>query len=162
MAKLIPLIREASIILLVSAILAAAGYVIRPVDMHTGRGAAITSDAGGEGDTIQVITLEDARNHFEQGTALFADARPQSAYRSGHIQGALNLDPDEFDSWSGDFFSEVQPDQIIITYCEGDRCTLSLELAERLIWMGYENVYYLENGWGKWIDHQLPIGQNLN
>jgi len=126
--------------------------------MHPSPGGSTTGGSG-EGDAIQVITLEDARRYFERGEALFADARPKAAYRSGHIQGAMSLDPNEFDLWSGDFFSTTPPDQIIITYCEGDRCTLSLELAEKLTWMGYEKVYYLKNGWGKWIDHQLPVGQ---
>jgi len=142
--------------------LAGAAHVIRPVDMRSGSGGSGTEAGGGESSAIQVITLEDARRHFERGTALFADARPQSAYRSGHIQGALNMDPNEFDIWSGDFFSMTPPEQVIITYCEGERCTLSLELADKLTWMGYEQVFYLKNGWGQWKEHQLPVGQSAD
>ena len=158
--EVFPLIREAIVILIVSVVLASASYVIRPVNMNPGSGG-LTSDAGdGEVEAIQVVTLEEARRHFEQGTALFADARGKDAFRAGRIQGAINLDPNEFDDWSGNFFSKIPPDQIIITYCEGDRCKLSLELAEKLTWMGYEKVYYLKNGWGKWKDLHLPMEQN--
>lgn len=158
--EVFPLIREAIIILIVSVVLASASYVIRPVNMNPGSGGSTTGAGDEESGAIQVVTLEDARRHFEQGTALFADARPQDAFRSGRIQGAINLDPNEFDDWSGNFFSKTPPDQIIITYCEGDRCTLSLELAEKLTWMGYEKVYYLKNGWGEWKDLHLPMEQS--
>jgi len=67
------------------------------------------------------------------------------------------LAPDEFDAWSGDFFSRIPPDQVIITYCEGDRCALSLQLAEKLTWMGYEKVFYIKNGWGVWKENHLPV-----
>jgi rhodanese-related sulfurtransferase len=158
--KLVTVIREAALVLIVAVALAGAGYMIWPTDRFAvpdGTGA----DGGvGESSPFSVISLEDARRHFEKGTALFADARPRSAYRSGHISGAVNLDPNEFDAWSGDFFSKTSPDQLIITYCEGERCTLSLELSEKLTWMGYEKVYFLKNGWGQWNEHQLPVEQN--
>jgi rhodanese-related sulfurtransferase len=110
-------------------------------------------------DGIFDIVLHDARAHFENGSALFADARSLAAYRSGHIRGAMHLDPNEFDRWSGGFFSQIPPDRVIITYCEGARCTLSMELAEKLTWMGYEQVYVFKDGWGLWQKNKLPMDQ---
>lgn len=157
---MIPIVREASIILLVAVFLAGAGYVVRPTEMRTAPGGSVT-DAGGEEDsTISSISLEVAIRHFEKGTALFADARPEVAYRSGHIRGAIHLDPGEFDNWFGDFFSQTPQTRTIITYCEGERCILSLELAEKLTWMGYEKVFYLKNGWGRWKERDLPMEQS--
>jgi rhodanese-related sulfurtransferase len=157
---LVAVIREAAWVLIVAVVLAGVGYLIRPTvrsALPDGTGA----DGGSEENSpVSVIRLEDARRDFEKGTALFADARPKSAYRSGHIPGAVNLDPNEFDAWSGDFFTKTSPDQRIITYCEGERCSLSLELAEKLTWMGYEKVFLLKNGWGKWKAHQLPVERN--
>jgi rhodanese-related sulfurtransferase len=157
---LVAVIREAAWVLIVAVVLASVGYFVRPAVR-----SALTDDAGvgggsEENSPVAVIGLEEARRDFEKGTALFADARPKSAYRSGHIPGALNLDPDEFDAWSGDFFAKISPDRLIITYCEGERCSLSLELAEKLTWMGYEKVFLLKNGWGKWKAHQLPVERN--
>ncbi len=154
---MVAVIREAAWVLIVAVVLAGVGYMIRPAVRSTLPGN--TSAAGGseENSPVAVIRLEEARRDFEKGTALFADARPKSAYRSGHIPGAVNLEPDEFDAWSGDFFAKISPDQLIITYCEGERCSLSLELAEKLTWMGYEKVFLLKNGWGKWKVHQLPV-----
>jgi rhodanese-related sulfurtransferase len=157
MATLGTAAKEAFIILLIAAALAGAGYGLRPfmISLETGK-STDGNLTGGQGD-ITAITLEDARERFEKGAALFADARPKIAYADGHIKGAMNLDPNEFDTWSGDFFSKVPQDQTIIAYCEGARCRLSLELAEKLTWMGYENVFYIKEGWDLWKEHQLPI-----
>jgi rhodanese-related sulfurtransferase len=102
------------------------------------------------------ITLADARSHFESGAALFADARPLKAFQMGHIKGAMNLDPYEFDAWSENFFFQFPADSLIITYCDGAMCTLSLELAEKLIGLGYEKVFVLKDGWHLWKAAQLP------
>lgn len=152
-------LKEAAVILFVATVLSGASYALRPavspfggIDQRAGKG-----DQGS--DEISAIALEDARVHFENGSALFADARSMAAFRSGHIPGAMHLDPHDFDHWSGDFFSQIPPDRIIITYCEGGRCTLSVELAEKLTWMGYEQVYYLKDGLGLWKKNKLPMDQ---
>lgn len=152
------IIKEAISVMLIALSLAGAGYALRPGLMQPGTGG----DAVENDRAFTAISLEDARIHFEKNDALFADARSMRAYSEGHIKGAVNLDPNEFDTWSGDFFSRVSPDQKIITYCEGAQCRLSLELAEKLDWMGYENVYYLKNGWGLWKENQLPAEQHTN
>lgn len=152
------IIRESIAVMLIALLLAGAGYALRPGLMQSGAG----SDEVENDSAFTAISLAEARSHFESNDALFADARPLRAYSEGHIKGAVNLDPDEFDTWSGDFFSQVSPDQMIITYCDGAQCRLSLELAEKLAWMGYENIYYLKNGWGLWKENQLPTEQHTN
>jgi rhodanese-related sulfurtransferase len=147
------IMKEAFWVMLIAIFLAGAGYAIRPGLMQPEAGGDAVENDG----AFSAVSLEDALIHFEKNDALFADARPMRAYSEGHIKGAVNLDPNEFDSWSGDFFSRVSPDQMIITYCEGAQCQLSMELAEKLIWMGYEKVYYLKNGLGLWKENQLPV-----
>jgi 3-mercaptopyruvate sulfurtransferase SseA len=44
----------------------------------------------------------------------------------------------------------------VITYCDGERCTLSRDLAEALRVEGVENVRELRNGWTLWQEHGLP------
>lgn len=156
MTMWIKAIKQAAILVLAAAVLAGISYLVRPSARQFTPADSAAVDGMDSSGEISVIGLDQARLHFEQGTALFADARSLADYQSGHIQGAMHLDPNEFDAWSGDFFSRISPDQIIIAYCEGPRCTLSLELAEKLIWMGYEKVFYLKNGWGLWKDKQLP------
>lgn len=153
-------LKEAAMILLVATVLSGICFALRPAVSPFG-GTEERAASGNQGsDEISAIPLEDARVHFEKGSALFADARSVAAYRSGHIPGAMHLDPADFDRWSGDFFSQIPPDRIIITYCEGARCTLSMELAEKLAWMGYEQVYYLKDGLGLWKKNKLPMDRS--
>ena len=70
-----------------------------------------------------VISIEEARALFLTNGAVFIDARPAEAYRSGHIQGALNLPPDNFEESLPDIMEQVPPDSLIITYCDGENCT---------------------------------------
>jgi rhodanese-related sulfurtransferase len=150
-------LKEAAMILLVATVLSGASYALRPVFSPSGGTDQRAGDGNQGNDEISAIALEDAIIHFEKGSALFADARSMAAYRSGHIRGAIHLDPNDFDRWSVDFFSQIPPDRIIISYCEGARCTLGAELAEKLAWMGYEQVYYLKDGLGLWKKNKLPM-----
>lgn len=146
--------RQALWILLTASALAAASHALWPDRLQKGAGATDTEAGLGE----NLVTIEAASEHFRQGTAVFADARSDPYYQAGHIEGALNLDPDLFDIWSETVFSRISADSTIITYCDGERCTLSLELAEKLTWLGYENVFHLKNGWSRWSESGMPVG----
>jgi rhodanese-related sulfurtransferase len=148
---------EAVWVSILALVLACSAYALRSHALPVIPPAA---DAAGtdstEGD-IASISLEEAQRHFEQGTAIFVDARPMPAFAAGHIRGALHLDPQEFDEWSSRVFSEVPADALIISYCDGAQCTLSHELAEKLIWLGYQKVMVIKDGWGRWQSRQLPV-----
>jgi 3-mercaptopyruvate sulfurtransferase SseA len=45
----------------------------------------------------------------------------------------------------------------LITYCDGESCDLSHELALFLKEMGFENVRVLVNGWSVWQQAGLPF-----
>ena len=104
-----------------------------------------------------IISLEEARKLFENQEATFIDARPEEQYHEGHINGALSL------PWQGvnDYFIEIaeqlDPNQPIISYCDGETCDLSHELALFLIDMGFTDSRILVNGWSLWIKAGLPI-----
>jgi rhodanese-related sulfurtransferase len=143
-------LREAVWIIVLSLALACGAYFLRPGAMpREGEPADLLARA---------IVFEEAIDHFQNGTAIFADARPLEAFEAGHIKGALHLNPDEFDQWSVQVFSYASAESTLITYCEDSRCLLSLELAEKLTWLGFENVYYLKDGLGGWKERGLPTG----
>ncbi|MGA2404780.1 MAG: rhodanese-like domain-containing protein, partial [Syntrophobacteraceae bacterium] len=103
-----------------------------------------------------VVSIEEARALFLTNGAVFVDARPEEAYRSGHIQGALNLPPDSIEEWLHGAGAQIPPDSLIITYCDGESCTLSKEAALQLSGKGYSHVRVLVNGWSAWQDAGLP------
>lgn len=148
---------EAALICLIALVLAAASYIIRPHALPLISPAPGKAPAGGSDQLYKRISFEQARELFTQRNALFADARPTIAYEAGHIQGAVHLDPNLFDQWADRLIAAYPPDQPIVAYCEGPRCNLSKELAEKLTWLGFEQVYYMVDGWGQWVAHEMPI-----
>ena len=151
--------KEAVYILLTALALSVGAYALRPNSMAPPAGGPSEEGLAPTGDVAAAIDFAAAVEHFNNRTAIFADARPEEAYLDGHIEGALHLDPHQFDGWSERVFSQIDADSIIITYCDGERCPLGLELVEKLTWLGYDNVYYLKNGWSLWTAAQMPIGK---
>ena len=150
-------IKESVWILLTTVVLAAGAYMLRPDLISPDAGGGSEAGTAFPAGQFQAVDLETAVDHFNSGSAIFADARPAMAYQAGHIEGALHLDPYQFDAWADQVFSQIDPDTLIITYCDGERCTLAPALAEKLTWLGYNQVVYLKNGWSSWAAAQLPV-----
>lgn len=104
-----------------------------------------------------VISLEEAKELFYDHSTLFLDARPKEFYDLGHIAGARNLPFEEFEKLFPEVMKDIDKNTLIITYCDGEHCQLSRELALALMNKGYTNVYVLENGWTVWKEANLPI-----
>jgi len=103
-----------------------------------------------------VVSIEEARALFLTNGAVFIDARPAEVYRSGHIQGALNLPADSLEESLSAVTAQIPPDSLVITYCDGESCSLSKEVAQELSARGYSHVQVLVNGWSVWQDAGLP------
>ena len=102
------------------------------------------------------IGLDEAEKLFERQKVLFVDARPKNQYADGHIQGALNLPWQEADRYFMELIDRLDDASMIITYCDGEHCDLSLKLALYLKKMSFENVRVLVNGWTVWQQATLP------
>jgi rhodanese-related sulfurtransferase len=119
--------------------------------------AAINAPVGS--NAMGDMSVEEAVRLFEAGAALFVDARSAADYRAGHIKGAVNIPDLDFENHIGSFLEKTAAETVLITYCEGDSCTLSKSLAEKLALAGFENVFHLKNGWGQWKERGLPIAR---
>ena len=103
-----------------------------------------------------VIDLAQAEQQFLKDEVLFLDARPANQYAEGHIQGALSLPWQDVHRYFDTVIEHLEEGKIIITYCDGEHCELSHELALFLKDMGFENVRVLINGWTLWREAGLP------
>jgi len=103
------------------------------------------------------ISLDDAEVLFFTGSAVFLDARSPDLYELGHIQGAHNLPWEDFQSRFDQVMAGIPPQTTIITYCDGNGCSLSNELALVLLDKGYPDVKVLLNGWTLWQQNDLPV-----
>ena len=103
------------------------------------------------------ISLPEAKKLFLEQSVIFIDARPQADYEKGHIKRALSLPWNEVDRNFMRVTEDISPDTPIISYCDGETCELSHNLAIFLLDMGFSNVRILINGWALWKEEDLPM-----
>jgi len=155
--RLVPRILLQSLaILAVSAVLALGVNFIRPdgpAPVLAAPSAVQLTKNGGE------IGIKDAAMLFISGRAVFLDARSQFEYQQGHVQGAISLPPREFAAQFQDIKPSLAGKEAVITYCDGELCPLSHNLAKHLRDAGVKNVYVLVNGWSLWQAEKLPIAK---
>ena len=106
------------------------------------------------------ITLEKAEKLFYTHAAVFIDARSREEYANGHIQGGRSLPWQEVDLDFMDVTEELDLETPVITYCDGEACELSHELAIFLRDTGFVNTRVLVNGWSVWQKRGLPIASD--
>ena len=103
------------------------------------------------------IPLEEAEKLFFTHTAVFVDARSVEDYDKGRIQGARSLPWHDVDLNFIRVTEDLDLTTPIITYCDGDTCELSHDLALFLRDAGFANTRVLINGWTIWQQAGLPV-----
>jgi rhodanese-related sulfurtransferase len=114
--------------------------------------ARITTSTGERMD----ISLNEAEKLFFTDAAVFIDARPEEDYARGHIQNARCLPWHEMDLRFMVVTGELDLEMPIVTYCDGETCELSHNLALFLRDAGFLNTRVLVNGWTLWQQAGLP------
>lgn len=105
------------------------------------------------------IDLKEAFSLFSSG-AVFLDAREPDEYYLGHIYGSKNLPYEELDKYSS-ILDSLPKDIVVVTYCDGQGCDLSIHLAQELLKRGFRKVYAFYAGWNAWtnVDYPVDVGQ---
>jgi len=96
------------------------------------------------------VALDEAKQFWSSGAAVFLDARSPADYAAGHIANAFNLPAEKFDEHYPQVATMLAPDTRIVCYCDGVECDLSHHLVELLRQRGYTSVRILVNGWTSW------------
>ncbi len=108
------------------------------------------------------ITLEKAKEMFDAGN-LFIDAREPQEFAEGHIKGALNVSYKEFKDLSEDkkreTMKDVKKETIIVSYCGGGDCEMSIDNAYEFAKLGYEDVYIFLGGMLEWQSQNYPVAK---
>lgn len=105
------------------------------------------------------ISLQDASRLFTSGQAVFLDARAAEDFAEGHIEGALSLPLFSF-TQDFDALKSQMEERTVITYCDGEACELSRDLADQLKAHGLKDVLVLKNGWTLWKNSGLPTARS--
>ena len=108
-----------------------------------------------EGEEIY-LNMDQAIAHFKNRDATFIDARSSRHFNAGHIQGALNLPWHQAEEQLMTIAPLIDPDVLVITYCDGETCNLSHNLADFLREMGFR-VKVMTGGWEAWCNAGMPV-----
>ncbi len=104
---------------------------------------------------LESVSVTDAAERLDAGTALFVDMRESVEFTAGHIPGALGLFSAELQS----SLTGLTEESIIIAYSDASRPDAGRRGAAILIQLGYERVYLLDGGLDAWKAAGLPLNQ---
>lgn len=106
----------------------------------------------------RAIKIDLAYKLFKQGIK-FIDARMPDEYAAGHIKGAYNIPFDGDESYRK-ILDNFSKDEIIVVYCGGTDCDLSIYLGNEIFEKGFKRVYVFFGGWNEWLQNNYPISKN--
>ncbi|MEJ2232614.1 MAG: rhodanese-like domain-containing protein [Syntrophobacterales bacterium] len=90
------------------------------------------------------------------------DARDEAFYEEGHIPGAVSLPVQDFEMVFPRLQEQLLAAPRVITYCDGASCEMSVELTERLLFAGLENVEIFTGGMQQWKAAGQPVVSGKN
>ncbi|VAW44308.1 hypothetical protein MNBD_GAMMA04-1517 [hydrothermal vent metagenome] len=96
------------------------------------------------------VTTAEAKKLWDSG-ATFIDSRKKEDWEDGHIAKAIHLDRGDRENYTREKVSNMfKKDQALVTYCYGEVCTRSSQMAADLVGLGYTNVYFYRGGFPAW------------
>jgi rhodanese-related sulfurtransferase len=106
--------------------------------------------------TLASVSRESLRQKIESGgDFVLVDALSPISYAMSHLPGAINITP----AWVDDRARRriPDPDTEVVVYCADLTCDSSVIVANRLIELGYRNVYHYTEGKRDWMQAGLPL-----
>lgn len=103
------------------------------------------------------VTIEIVNHLRINNKVIIIDARDQEDFNLGRILGSINIPFDYYEDYE-EQLDDVDLEKILIIYCSGGECSLSIDLADYLMQeRGFFNVLIYEGGWPEWKESGLPI-----
>jgi rhodanese-related sulfurtransferase len=105
---------------------------------------------------VKTINLAQAYALFQQGRAVFIDARPADEFAELHIPKALNITPSLLEKDGSAKVAGLAKDREIVVYCGQVSCDLALQVAEKLQALGFTRVLAYMGGFRAWDEAGYP------
>jgi rhodanese-related sulfurtransferase len=86
---------------------------------------------------------------------VLVDALPTIAYAGAHLPGAISIPPERVDTLAERRIPSY--DTEVVVYCANPKCDSSVQVAQRLLELGYRNVLHYSGGKQDWRDAGLPL-----
>ncbi|MBI2597983.1 MAG: rhodanese-like domain-containing protein [Candidatus Diapherotrites archaeon] len=80
---------------------------------------------------------------------LLADVNPRDRFEKHHIKGAVFVEWEKAGRWFVE--NNVPKNKQIVLYCENTMCTASPIVSNKLVKLGYKNVFEFSDGVQGWI-----------
>ena len=102
------------------------------------------------------VTRETLLAKMESGDDfVLVDALSPMSYAMSHLPGAVNIPPEGCERWAAKRIPEKTTE--VVVYCQNPECESSIEVASRLLELGYENVGHYAGGKSDWAESGLPL-----
>lgn len=105
---------------------------------------------------VETISCEQLWQKLSQGEELvLVDALAPIAFAAARLPRAINIPPHAVDDLAPRRIPDL--DTEVVVYCANPSCESSVEVAERLIAIGYRNVLHFAGGKQEWRAAGLPL-----
>jgi rhodanese-related sulfurtransferase len=104
---------------------------------------------------LREIQREEVVSLVESGTARIVDALGPISFAAAHIPTAVNIPPDRVDALAPRRIAGLETP--VVVYCAGVECGSSVEVARRLVELGYRDVRHYAGGKRDWADAGLAF-----
>jgi rhodanese-related sulfurtransferase len=102
------------------------------------------------------VTRETLLAKMESGEDfVLVDALSPMSYAMSHLPGAVNIPPEGCERWAARRIPEKTTE--VVVYCQNPECESSVEVGNRLLELGYENVGHYAGGKSDWVEGGLPL-----
>jgi rhodanese-related sulfurtransferase len=89
------------------------------------------------------------------GPLVVVDALGPISYAAAHIPTAVNITPDRVDALAPRRIPDL--DTAVVVYCANEDCESSVEVARRLVELGYRDVRHYAGGKRDWTEAGLAL-----
>jgi rhodanese-related sulfurtransferase len=101
------------------------------------------------------IGREELLQRMEGDNLVLVDALGPISYGAAHLPRAINIPPDRVDALAERRIPDL--DAPVVVYCANPSCESSVEVAQRLVELGYRNVLHYAGGKEDWKAAGLPL-----
>jgi len=95
--------------------------------------------------TVDAVT---AKKLYDDG-ALFLDVRSNKDWANGRVPDALHLELKKVLSKES-LAAEAGIDDVVVIYCNGEKCMRSSKASKRVVAWGYTKIHYFRDGFPAW------------
>jgi rhodanese-related sulfurtransferase len=101
------------------------------------------------------IGREELLRKLQGDEYVLIDALGPISYGAAHLPGAINIPPERVYALAPRRIPDL--DSPVFVYCANPSCESSVEVAQRLVELGYRNVRHYAGGKDDWAAAGLPL-----